>query len=79
MSKPDPHDRRLIKFEQLNLLGKSIFLTGAAIRTTASIIDRVLEKAADVVVEAEIAFKRELDPNMEDAKILDEHPGKENA
>lgn len=67
-----PDDRPIIEFERLNLFGKAVFLTGAAVRTTASLIDWAVEKTADVVVEAERAFRDGLDPNVEDAKILDE-------
>ena len=63
---------RIVRFEQLNLLGKSVFLAGAAVRVTANLIDTALVRAADIVVEAEKAFQQGLDPNVEDAKILDE-------
>ena len=63
---------RLVRFEQLNLLGKSVFLAGAAVRVTANLIDVTLGRAADIVVEAEKAFQQGLDPNVEDAKILEE-------
>ena len=71
---PDPDERPTFHFEDLNLLGKAVFLTGAAVRTTASMIDRAIERAADVYLEAEYAFRRELDDAYEDAKILEEHP-----
>lgn len=67
------HDKRpSVQFDNLNLLGKTVFLTGAAIRTTASIFDAVLEHAADLYLEAERAFRQELDEGVEDAKILEE-------
>lgn len=69
MSEPD---RRIVEFERLNLLGKAFFLGGAAIRLAANAIDAVLEKTADVVADAERAFREGLDPNIEDAKILEE-------
>lgn len=69
----DSNDRRIIEFERLNPLGKAVFLTGAAVRTTASLIDKTLERAADILIEAERAFKEGRDPNVDDAKILEEH------
>ena len=75
-----PDDDRIVEYERLNLLGKAVFLTGSAVRTTASLIDKALEHAADAVVEVEAAFKEGLDPNVEDAKILQEwdRPGRED-
>lgn len=70
----DSDERPSYHFSDLNLLGKAVFLTGAVVRTTASLIDRAVERAAGVYVEAEDAFRRELDSSFEDAKILEEHP-----
>lgn len=70
--KPDD-DRRLIRFDDLNVFGKAVYLGGATVRGVAGLIDLALEKAAGVVVDAEEAFRKELDPNLEDAKILEEH------
>ncbi len=63
------------RYENLNLLGQVVFLAGTAIRTTANLIDTAIDKAADLVVETEKAFRQGLDPNIEDAKILDEYTG----
>lgn len=65
-------DRRLVEFERLNLLGKAAFLGGSAVRLAAGLIDSAVHHAADVYVEAERAFKQGRDPNIEDAKVLDE-------
>lgn len=66
-------DDRIVQFEQLNLLGKAVYVTGAVARVTSSLLDSAINRAADVWVEAEEAFKKELDPNLEDAKILGEY------
>lgn len=68
----DQEERRIIQFEKLNTVGKAIFVAGAAVRTTADLIEKALDKAADFVVEAEKAFKQGLDANVDDAKIIDE-------
>ena len=70
---PDPEERQIIEFDRLNLVGKAVFIAGAAVHTTATAIDTMLEKAVDLVLEAERAFKEGLDSTVEDAKILEEH------
>ena len=69
---PDPEERRIIEFEKLNWLGKTVFLTGAAVQTAVELIDKTLEKAVDLVLEAERAFKEGRDSPIDDAKILGE-------
>lgn len=70
--RPDPTERWIARFERETAVGKAALLGGTAVRFTARLIDRTLERAASTVAEAEAAFRRELDPNVEDAKILDE-------
>ncbi|CAN5515032.1 hypothetical protein BH23BAC4_BH23BAC4_07860 [soil metagenome] len=53
-------------FERLGLLG------GAAVRFSANAIDRVASRAARTIVEAEHAFRKEIDPNISDARVLEE-------
>lgn len=60
------------RFERERLPGKMAMLGGAAVRLSAGLIDRGLSRAAATVAEAGRAFGRELDPNIEDAKILEE-------
>lgn len=68
----DNENRPLVEFERLNLLGKAAFLGGSAVRLAASLIDSAVYHAAGVYVEAERAFKQGRDPNIEDAKVIDE-------
>lgn len=68
----DTTERWIARFEQASLAGKAALLGGTAVRFTAHLIDKTLDRAAGTVAEAEQAFKRELDSTMEDAKILDE-------
>lgn len=68
----EPTERWIARFERASLTGKAALLGGTAVRFTANLIDKTLDRAASTVAEAEEAFKRELDPTMEDAKILDE-------
>ena len=68
---PDPEERQIIEFDRLNWLGKTVFVAGVAVNTTVHLIDAALEKAVDLVLEAERAFNEGLD-EPENAKILDE-------
>ena len=68
----EDREDRIVRFDQLNPLGKAVFLTGTAVRVTAGLIDLTLRKAADVAADAERAFKQGLDANVEEAKILGE-------
>jgi hypothetical protein len=65
-------ERRNIEFSRLNVLGKIIFVGGAAARVVSGGIDRVLNHVADIVVESEKAFREGKDDNIEDARILEE-------
>ncbi|MEM1044110.1 MAG: hypothetical protein AAGI91_15985 [Bacteroidota bacterium] len=69
---PDRFERWAARFEEAGLTGKAMLVGGTAVRLTARLIDGALDRAASTVADAEHAFKRELDPNMEDAKVLDE-------
>ena len=60
------------RFEQSNALGKAALVSVTAVRLTARLLDKALDRAAGTVAETERAFKREMDPNVQDAKILDE-------
>ncbi len=64
--------KRIVEFERLNTLGKAVFFGGAIAKLAAGAIDRVLQRAADIYVDAERAFKQGMDPDIEDAKILAE-------
>lgn len=72
---PDSEERQIIEFDQLNWLGKTVFITGLAVNATATLIDVALDKTVDLVLEAERAFKEGLDAPVENAKILDEWEG----
>lgn len=65
-------EERLVEYERLNVLGKAVYLGGAAVRLAADAIDVTVRRAADIYLDAEKAFKEGRDPNIEDAKILEE-------
>ena len=68
----DPTERWIARFEQEGVVGKAALVSGTVVRFTANLIDKALDQAATTVAEAEVALRRELDPNIQDAKILDE-------
>lgn len=70
--------KKKIDFESLNLIGKAVYLGGATFRFFADSIDAAVNRAVDIYIDAEKAFKEGIDPNIEDAKILDERTGKDN-
>lgn len=65
-------ESRLVEFERLNFLGKAVFLGGTAVRLAADAIDSTVRRAADICIDAEKAFREGRDPNIDEAKILDE-------
>jgi hypothetical protein len=71
MSDNDDSHRR-IRFRDLNWLGKSVFVGGALARLTGTLVDATTDRVTAVARESKRAFDRELDPTMEEAKILEE-------
>ena len=64
---------RIIRFNQLNFLGKAVFVSGLVSRAATKIVDSTIKATVDIVTEAEKAFKQGRDPNIEEAKIIEEH------
>lgn len=71
---PDPDDEtRLVEYERLNPLGKAVYLGGAGVRLMAGLLEAAIDRAATIVADTERAFRQGLDPNVEDAQILEEY------
>ncbi len=68
----DPQDTWLERFGRAGPLARLGLLSGGAVRVAARAIDRGLERAAGIAADAENAFRKELDPNIKDATILEE-------
>lgn len=66
------NERWIQRFEQAGWLERAGLLGGGAVRLAARAIDHTLERAAQITVEAQDAFQKEMDPNISDAKILEE-------
>lgn len=62
----EPHD--------LNWFGKTVYLGGSVLRATANLVDATAKRVSKVAAESKEAFDRELDPNIEDARVIDESP-----
>ena len=69
MTHPDEEERRIA---DLNLLGRVVYFAGQTVRVTAELLDSVIELATDTYRDAERAFRQGLDPNIDDAKIIEE-------
>jgi hypothetical protein len=65
-------DDRRVDFNELNWLGKTVFVGGAALRLTANLLDRAADRAVTIASESKRAYQREIDPNIEDATVLEE-------
>ncbi|MBX2819445.1 MAG: hypothetical protein KTR29_07180 [Rhodothermaceae bacterium] len=71
MAKSDD-EHKIIKFDELNLLGKLVYVSGVLTRTATDIVQSAVDATSEIITETEKAFKEGLDPNVEDAKIIDE-------
>lgn len=65
-------DDRRVDFENLNWLGKTVFIGGAALRVTANLLDKAADRATQIADDSREAYRREIDPNIEDAKVIEE-------
>jgi hypothetical protein len=66
--------RRRVNLDDLNWLGKSVFIGGAVMRVTAQALDATANRVRHVAARSKEAFQRELDPNIDDAHVLEEYP-----
>jgi hypothetical protein len=67
----EPHD--------LNWFGKTVYFGGTVLRFTANLVDATANRVSRVAAESKKAFDRELDPNIEDARVIDEYPDQDAA
>ena len=69
MADSNKDERRIA---DLNLLGQVVYLAGQGVRLTSDLLGSVVDLAADTYKDAERAFKQGLDPNIDDAQIIEE-------
>jgi len=70
----DDAPRRRVNLSNLNWLGKSVFVGGQVMRLTANLIESTADRVSSVAARSKEAFDRELDPNIEDARVIEEYP-----
>lgn len=66
--------QRRSSFRDMNWLGKSVFLGGTAVRFAAKLVDATANRVTAIAAESKRAFERELDPNIEEARVIEEYP-----
>ncbi|MFO8100246.1 MAG: hypothetical protein R6T83_11580 [Salinibacter sp.] len=71
---PNDPPRRRTNFRDLNWLGKSVYLGGAVMRLTANLVDTTADRVSSIAAESKRAFERELDPNIDEARVIEEYP-----
>jgi hypothetical protein len=62
---------------ELNWFGKTVYAGGTLLRHTATLVDAAAERVSRIASESKKAFNRELDPNIEDAQVIEEYPRSE--
>lgn len=72
MSREHPSKRR-VEFRDLNWFGKTVYLGGAALRLTANLVDATADRVSKIAVESKEAFEREIDPQIDDARVIEEY------
>lgn len=69
----DTPPRRRVNLNDLNWFGKSVFVGGTVLRLTANLIESTATRVSAIAARSREEFDRELDPNIEDARVLDEY------
>ena len=71
---------QVIEFDQLNLVGKAIFVTGTLFKTAETVVSYTVTTLSDIWDQAEQAFLDEHDPRerVSDAVIVEESHSKKN-
>ena len=70
----DKPPRQRVNLRDLNWLGKSVFVGGTVLRLTANLIESTADRVSSIAAQSKRAFDRELDPNIEDARVIEEYP-----
>ena len=76
MSQEHPPERR--EPGTLNWFGKTVYFGGALLRHTANLIDATTERVSKIAADSKREFERELDPNIQDARIIEEYPRRDD-
>lgn len=76
MSTEPPRERR--EPHKLNWFGKTVYAGGTLLRLTANLVDATASRVSKIAAESKRAFDRELDPNIEEARVIEETPRRES-
>lgn len=68
-----PSSRRRVNLSDLNWLGKTVFVGGTLMRLTANLVDATADRVTSIAEQTKEAYDRERDPNIEDARVLEEY------
>ncbi|PEN13973.1 hypothetical protein CRI94_07940 [Longibacter salinarum] len=63
-----------VRFSNLNWLGKTVYAGASVLRVAAKAIDKTADRVNQIAEESREAYLREVDPNIEDAKVIEETP-----
>jgi cytidylate kinase len=77
MSQERPSERR--EPHDLNWFGKTVYYGGTVLRLTANLVDTTVNRVSRIAAESKKEFDRELDPNIEEARVIEEYPDREAA
>jgi len=75
MSQERPSERR--EPYDLNWFGKTVYYGGTVLRLTANLVDTTVNRVSRIASESKKEFDRELDPNIEDVRVIEEYPDRE--
>lgn len=77
MSQESPPEHR--EPHNLNWFGKTVYYGGSVLRLTANLVDATANHVSKIAAESKKEFDRELDPNIEDARVIDEYSDQDAA
>ena len=74
MSAPDPErpTRLPARWEDLSPLGRLVLSVGAVGRVTATVLERGVDRAAQIVADSQRAFREGRDATVDDATVVRE-------
>lgn len=75
----DSSPRRRVNPRDLNWLGKTVFVGGTLMRLTANLIDATADRVGKISKRSKEAFERGRDPNIEEARVLEEYEGADSS
>lgn len=75
----DRSTERRIRLQNLNWFGKSVYLGAATLRLTANLVDETARRVSKIAAESRKEFNRELNSDIENARVIDEYQSPESS